>query len=246
MNAIIIDDEKKAVENLQMLLQEFCPGVTVVATANSAKEGIEKIKKLMPDVVFLDVQMPHKSGFDLLAEITDRKFLVIFTTAYSEYAIQAFKVNAIDYLLKPIDVKQLKESVTRSEKYLKDGNYKKSEMNELLNGLKELNKVNKISISSQEGITYLEPETVLYMSADSNYTHIHTITGKKYTIAKTLKEVEETLSPNLFFRIHIATIVNLKHIDRYVRGEGGYVVMSNGTSLEVAKRRKQELLEIMA
>ena len=243
--ALIVDDEKKAAENLCLLLQEHCPSIQICASVHSAREGYEKIKEHSPEIVFLDVNMPFSSGFDMLELIPNPSFEIIFVTAYDKYAIEAFKVNAIDYLLKPIDIKLLQKAVQKAEKRINEKHVDPDAIKKLLNSLKKDSKIPKIAISSQEGISYVDSDLVTYLSADSNYTHVYLNDGKKYTISKTLKDIENTL-PDSFFRIHIATVVNLKHIDKYVRGEGGYVIMNNGISLEVAKRRKQELLERLA
>jgi len=189
--------------------------------------------------------MPYMSGFDMLAQVKEINFEIIFITAHDQYAIEAFKVNAVDYLLKPIEIKLLKKALEKAEKRIEGKQYDPSAIQKLISSFKTPTKISKIAISSQEGIIYVEASEVLYLNADSNYTHIHLSNGKKYTVAKTLKDMEESL-PDTFFRIHIATIINLQHIEKYVRGEGGYIIMNNGTSLEVAKRRKQELLERLA
>jgi len=240
---IVIDDERKAAENLEILINEFCPDIKIVDLAHSSKEGIDKIQMHAPDLIFLDIEMPFMSGFDMLAKITLANFEVIFTTAHDEFAIQAFKVNAVDYLLKPVIIDDLKSSVSKAIDRIRLKQNNPDVLAQMIRYFEVQAKTRRIPIGNSESINYIETNQVLYLCADSNYTHVYLLNGKKLTMSKTLKDVEEHLPHDTFFRIHIGTIVNLTHISKYIRGEGGSVIMSNGINLEVAKRRKHELLE---
>jgi two-component system LytT family response regulator len=245
MNALIIDDEVKGAELLQLLLELVSSDVKVIGICNSGKDGIEKIKLLKPDVVFLDINMPGMSGFEMLNKIEDINFEIVFTTAYDEYAIKAFKINAADYLLKPIDSDDLANAINKvKNRLLKKDDSPLLKIEELLKALKPDKVVNdRLPINTSDGIIFVPYEEVQYLIASSNYTDIFLENGKKYTATKTLKDFEDTLPETIFYRIHNAHMVNIKHVVKYVRGDGGYVVMKNGESLEVSRRKKVEFLE---
>ena len=245
IKALIIDDEVNGAESLQRLITLVSTEVEVIGLCNSGKTGIESIKLLKPDIIFLDVDMPGMSGFEMLGKIDNRVFEVVFTTAYDEYAIKAFKVNAVDYLLKPIDADDLMNAINKVEERL-DKKYESSvlKIEELLKSLKpEKATPNRLSISTTDGIVFIPFDEVQYLIASSNYTDIFLVNGKRYTASKTLKDFEDVLPDTVFYRIHNAHIVNVKQIEKYVRGDGGYVVMKNGESIEVSRRKKQDLLD---
>ena len=252
LNAIIVDDEVSGVNGLEKLLKKYCPDVNLLGSAKSIGEAEQKISLLLPDLVFLDIEMPFGSGFDLLDRITKKDprgknigFEVIFTTAYSQYAIKAFKHNAIDYLLKPIDPDELLFAVKKcEEKKAREGmDIKKIE--KLLLSLSPSNKVQKLPVHTLEGIIYIMPDKVLRLEADGNYTQIHLEGGQKFTSSRALKEYEEMLPSHEFFRIHKTNLVNLNHVQQYNKGEGGEVIMSDGTVLEVSRYKKAELLPLL-
>lgn len=245
MNALIIDDEVNGAESLQRLIELISKDVNVLGLCHSGKEGIEKIKLLKPEIIFLDVDMPGMSGFEMLSKIDDKYFEIIFTTAYDEYAIKAFKVNATDYLLKPIDADDLTNAIAKvKERFNKKNDSTVLKIEALLQTLKpEKVTIARLPINTNEGIIFVPFDEVQYLIASSNYTDIFLMNGKKYTATKTLKDFEDTLPKNIFYRIHNAHMVNIKHVVKYVRGDGGYVVMKNGESLEVSRRKKVEFLE---
>jgi two-component system LytT family response regulator len=240
LKAIIVDDELKARENLLILLHDFVNGIEVVALCQNISEAIEAIKLHSPEIVFLDIQLQRETGFDLLTKLKEINFEVIFTTAHTEYAIKAFKFSAIDYLLKPIDIEELKKAVSKVEKRV--GNTMTSRLTELVQNLKFGPAENfKIALPTLEGLIFVKIDDILYCEASSNYTQIFTLEGK-YLVSKTLKEYDELLSDHNFFRIHNSYLININSIKKYVKGEGGYVVLNNNTSLDVSKRKKEAFL----
>lgn len=240
MKAIIVDDEPKARENLQILLQDFVEGVEVVALCQNIAEATEAVKSNSPDVVFLDIQLQRETGFDLLTKLKEINFEVIFTTAYTEYAIKAFKFSAIDYLLKPIDIEELRKAVIKVEKRV--NNNMTNRLSQLVQNLKHGTPENfKIALPTLEGLVFVNVQEILYCEASSNYTKIFT-SHDKYLVSKTLKEYDELLSDHNFFRIHNSYLININSIKKYVKGDGGYVVLNNNTSLDVSKRKKEAFL----
>jgi two-component system LytT family response regulator len=241
VRCVLVDDEQKNLENLKILLEDFCEHAQVLALCQTVDDAIKAIQLHKPDIVFLDIQMQRETGFDLLAKIKPIDFEVIFITAHSEYAIKAFKFSAIDYLLKPIDIEELKRAVEKVEKKLNVNITERLE--QLVQNLKPAVGQNyNLAIPTADGLIFIKIETILYCAASSNYTEIFTADGKKYIVSRTLKEYEELLTEHNFFRIHNSFVINLNCIKKYVRGEGGYVIMSNDASLDVSKRRKEAFL----
>jgi len=240
LKALIVDDEPKARENLQILLHDFVEGVAVVGLCENIAEATEAVRLHSPDVVFLDIQLQRETGFDLLTKLKEINFEVIFTTAYTEYAIKAFKFSAIDYLLKPIDIEELRKAVGRVEKRV--SNNMTGRLTQLVQNLKQGSNENyKIALPTLDGLVFVKISDILYCEASSNYTQIFTA-EEKYLVSKTLKEYDDLLSDHNFFRIHNSYLININSIKKYVKGEGGYVVLNNDTSLDVSKRKKEAFL----
>lgn len=241
INAIIVDDELKSRESLKILLEEFCDNVTVKALCQDVAEAVQAIQQYKPDVVFLDIQLQRETGFDLLTRLGDFDFEVIFTTAYAEYAIKAFKFAAIDYLLKPIDIEELKRALSKVEKRMNDSIALR--LQQLMQNLKNTSSENyKLALPTTDGLVFVKMQDILYCEASSNYTEITVMDGKKYIVSRTLKEYEDMLGEHSFYRIHNSYLINLNAIKKYVRGEGGYVIMANDKSLDVSKRKKEGFL----
>ena len=241
IRGIIVDDELKSRESLKILLEDFCEGVEVIALCQNVDEAIEAIQRLNPDVVFLDIQLQRETGFDLLTRVKHFDFNVIFTTAYSEYAIKAFKFSAIDYLLKPIDIEELKRSLAKLEKRM--GSTITQRLEHLMQNMRSESSANfKLALPTTDGLIFVKVKNVLYCEASSNYTEITMEDNKKYIVSRTLKEYEDLLVDQDFFRVHHSTLINLNAIKKYVRGEGGYVIMNNDKSLDVSKRKKESFL----
>jgi len=242
LRSIIVDDELKSRESLKKMLATFCPNVEVNATCQNVAEALEAINQFDPEVVFLDVQMQRETGFDLLSNVKEISFEVIFTTAYSEYAIKAIKFAAIDYLLKPIDFDDLQKAISKVEKK-QNGNIT-DRLHHLIQNLKSGNSENyKLALPTAEGLTFVKTNEVLYCKASGNYTEIFMGDGKKHLVSRQLKEYEDILGGQNFFRIHHSYLINLNFIKSYVRGEGGYVIMNNDSALDVSRRKKEAFLE---
>lgn len=244
IKAIIVDDEKNNRIALLKLIEKFCPQVQVIAECDSVDAAIEVITAQQTDVVFLDVEMPGKNGFDLLAHYNYQcPFEVIFTTAYSQYAVKAFRFSALDYLLKPVDPEELVRAVHRlSVKKSEEVKNKQFELLEQKIGNKEIGK-KQLAISTLEGIYFASLDEIIHVDADSSYTKIYLISGDMIMSSKPLKYFEELLEDYDFVRVHQSHIINLKHIRRYVRGDGGQVIMANGAEIEVSRRKKEDLLD---
>jgi two-component system LytT family response regulator len=245
LRAIIIDDEINGVELMRYLLKENCPEIEVISFETNPQKAIEQIKKLKPDVVFLDIEMPIMSGFELLEELKRYSFHVIFTTAYDNYAVKAFKYNTIDYLLKPIIVEELKDAVNKLITKTKEDKGDIS-IEKLLATIKGSQINGKLSISGLNEIVYVEINNIIRLEADSNYTNVILSDGKKIVSSKTLKEYETMLNPDNFFRAHKAFIINLDHVEKFVKSEGGYIVTKDNFQVPVSREKRQELLAVLA
>lgn len=245
LKSIIVDDEAKSGESLKILIEDFCDDVQVCAICKTVDEGLLAIMEHHPDVVFLDIQMQRETGFDLLERLQEVTFEVIFTTAHSEYAIRAFRFSAIDYLLKPIDLEELRASLGKVKKKLSQGIT--ARLQQLMRNLKETSGENyKLALPTTDGLFFVKVSSIVYCEASSNYTEIVTDDGRKHIVSRTLKEYDEMLSEYNFYRIHNSYLINLNAVKKYVRGEGGSVVMITGQSLDVSKRKKEGFLARIA
>ena len=243
IKAIIIDDETHCRKTLDMLLKEYCPDVEVTEHCADAESGVEAIKNYKPDLVFLDIQMPFMNGFEMLEQFSEIPFAVVFTTGYDQYAIKAFRFSALDYLLKPIEPKELIAAVHKiqTQKQLPASEQFQMLLNKVSN--KE-NVFPKISVPTSDGYELIPVEQVLYCEAQDNYTYFHLKNKKKIIACRMLKEVEEQLNDFPFFvRVHHSFIVNIKEVTKYVRGEGGYLILSDESSVNVSRNRKEALLK---
>ena len=244
MKALIIDDEQHCITTLTWALKEYCTDVEVIGTAKNGMEGSEKIMALHPDLVFLDIEMPVMNGIDMLEKMEKTDFRVIFTTAYDQYAIKAIKLNASDYLLKPIDKDELMLAIDKI-KTSEGGQLNKEKIQLLRHNLQVITSLQKIAIPSAEGIMFFDLSTIVHLEASSNYTLIYFNNNTKVVSSRTLKEFEELLPSDIFFRCHHSHLINLKYITKYIKGEGGFVDLGNGRMVEISRRKKQEFLEII-
>ena len=243
IKSIIIDDELHCLESLSLLLKDYCPEVQLIEQCRSAKKGLEAIMKFKPDLVFLDIEMPLMNGFELLEQLPAISFAIIFTTSYDQYAIKAIRFSALDYLLKPIDPNEL---IIAIKKVQEERHLPMAEQFQML-----LNQIqgkgggfNKIAVPTAEGFELIPADQVLYCDANDNYTHFLLKNKSKIIACRTLKEIEEQLIDFPFFvRVHNSYMVNLNEVTRYVRGEGGHLVMSDGSSVSVSRSRKEALLK---
>jgi len=243
LKTVIIDDEPHAREKMLLLLQKYCPDVTVVGTAKDATEGLSLITSQQPDLVFLDIEMPVLSGFDLLRQLDTINFEIVFATAHDQYAIKAIKFSALDYLVKPIDFEQLQQSVQKAMKRISEKT-SAVQYQVLKENLQQKNPVmEQLAIPAQTGMLFIKVADILYCEADSNYTHIFMANGQKIVSSRTLKEYEELLKDNGFIRIHHSYLVNREYVKEYDRREGGQLVLKGGVSLTVSRRKKEEVME---
>ena len=241
LKTIIIDDEEDARTTLRAFIGSYCPNLEIVEEAEGVADGYRKIMAHGPDLVFLDIQMEDGTGFDLLEKIRTPEFSVIFCTAFDEYAIKAFKFSAIDYLLKPIDPDELIEAVGKAKKE------KKGQADRISNMMESHSSgsFDRITLSSQEGLTVVKLDNVQRLESDSNYTHFFLRSGEKITVPKSLKEYELILPTNRFYRTHQSHIINLDYVKKFVREDGGYVLMDDGAEVLVARRRKEDFIAVL-
>jgi two-component system, LytTR family, response regulator len=245
LKAILIDDELSSLQNLQQKLKEFCPDVDVIATAQKPEEAILLIQQHKPDVIFLDIEMPRMNGFRMLDEIGECDFDIIFTTAYNHYAVDAIRISAFDYLMKPIAIKDLQNAVERLAKHRQLQT--KDKLGVLKNSLSNTKSQDeKIVIPTNEGLEFIPINTILHIESSSNYSKIYFQNGKSIVVTKLLKDFEDMLLPYRFYRIHNSHLINLKYIEKYIKGEGGQVRLTNGTVIDVARRKKEEFLKLIA
>jgi len=244
LKAILVDDEINSLENLQKKLEEFCPDIRIVAAAQKPEEAVKLIRHHHPDVLFLDIEMPKMNGFRMLEELKDMNFDIIFTTAYNHYAIDAIRISAFDYLVKPIAVKELQNTVERlvSQHTLQT----REKLDILLQNLKNSkSQDDKIGISTNDGLEFLQIKDIVRIESSSNYSKIFLTDDHSILVTKLLKEFEEILVPYRFYRVHNSHLINLNYIRKYMRGEGGQVVMHNGDVIDVARRKKDEFMQIL-
>lgn len=242
--AIIIDDEAKGRLALKEKIKNYCSGIQVVAEAANGKEGILAIEQYHPQIIFLDIEMPGMSGFEMLNSLADKNFHIIFTTAYDQYAIKAIKYAAFDYLLKPVDIEELREAIAKIN-YL-ENNQTKKQIELLQQNIHHPKKLlNKLAIPTLEGLFFYDIKDITYLEALSNYTNIFFSDKSKIIASKTLKEFEELLPEDIFFRLHHSYIVNLNFIKRYIKGDGGQVELETGTFIDVSRRKKDEFLKVI-
>jgi len=240
MTAILIDDEKFSLAALQKDLERYCPEVQIVATCQSAKEARKAIRKWNPQVIFLDINMPYENGFELLESIESLEAQIIFTTAHEDYALEAFRVNAIDYLLKPIQRELLKQAVEKASR--NQGHPNTSDLLKQLRPMME-KRHSRIPVPTREGYEMIDTTKIIYAEADRNYTTFFLEGNQRVVLSKSLKECEEMLPVSSFCRIHHSHIINLDHLIRYMRGDGGQVTLSNDKTLSVSRNRKEDLLQ---
>lgn len=243
IKAVIVDDEENNIGALQSLLTQFCPEIDITGTAGNARQAFTVISELQPQLVFLDIEMPMGNGFDLLEKLMPVNFEVIFVTAFDQYAITAFKYSALDYLLKPVSIDDLKRAVSRSVLRIAEKNVNNRIETLIANFRNEAQGLKKIGLPTAEGLIFEEIENIIHLQAESNYTLVFIRNKKKMTITKSLKEFEDMLPASIFCRLHHSHIVNLNYITKYYKGRGGYVELSDGTTVEVSTRKKDDFLE---
>jgi two-component system LytT family response regulator len=245
LKAIIIDDEFSSLQNLQQKLTEFCPDVKIIAVSQKPEEAILLIRQHKPDIIFLDIEMPRMNGFRMLDELGELDFDIIFTTAYNHYAVDAIRISAFDYLMKPIAIKDLQNAVERLVKHRQGRT--KDKLDVLRHSLSSTkSQEEKIAIPTSEGLEFIPIKNIIHIESSSNYSKLFFTDGKSILVTKLLKDFEDLLSPYNFYRVHNSHLINLAYIKKYIRGEGGQVVMQNGEVIDVARRKKEEFLKLIA
>ncbi len=234
ITTVLVDDEEKSLKNLSILLADHCPDVTVVGTASNALEAVKLILDHKPNLVLLDVQMPGYSGFDVLENIKNSPSIIVFTTAHKDYAINALRKGAFDYLLKPLDVEELKLCVER----VRDKIAKSEAMPGQITGSRNI-----IELSVKDGIIFVKPEQIIRLEASGSYTTFFLENNVKHLVSKSMKEYEVFLDPGIFFRCHNSHIVNLKKVVKFLHNNGYYAELNNGAIIEIARRNKELFLE---
>ena len=246
LKAILIDDEPRGISSMQKLLQINCPDVQVIGSCTNADDAIQMVRTLHPDLIFLDIAMPVKNGFELLKELKGNSFEVIFVTAHNQFMIEAFHFSAIDYLLKPVEDNLLVDAVERAKHRIAEKSGSKN-VETFLHNLKQKHSPAKmrLCIPSLKGFQVIELDDILYAESSGNYTNLYFANNKMVCTSKPMHEYETLLEDAGFVRIHKSILVNLLHVKEYLRGEGGSVILSNGHEVEVARRKKEGFLNRM-
>lgn len=243
IKVILVDDEEKGRKTLKGLFSFIDQDIDIIGETDNINSAFELISSSSPDIVFLDIEMPSGTAFDLLNKFTSIPFEVVFVTAYSEYAIKAFKYSAFDYLLKPIDLDELNNTLTNyANKNKKDSS---DQIQLLLNLFQEKNH-KRIAIPETDGLSIVDTDDIIRCESDGNYTNIFLTDGSKLTSSKTLGEYEELLPTNIFFRIHRSHLINLNHIMKFVKNDGGYILMKDRSEIEISRRKKSDFIELLS
>lgn len=242
IRAIIIEDEAKSRELLQSLVEKNCPGVSIVAQAENVEQGVEAIRKHEPNLIFLDITMPDGTGFDLLSKVSNANFEIIFTTATDKFALKAIKYSALDYLLKPIDPEELKEAIGKIREK-KSGQNSIENLSFLLQNLRKADEnYSKITLPTGNAYEIVAVKDIIRCEAEGSYTHFFLSNGKKFLVSASLKHYEDLLPPDDFIRVHHQHLINMHHVIRFLKVDGGYAVMSDNTQVEISRRKKDAFL----
>jgi two-component system LytT family response regulator len=244
LRCVIVDDEKKSCNTLATLIERYTEGLEVCAVAGNVADGVRVINELRPQLVFLDISMPDGTGFDLLERIEDKKFGLVFTTAYDEYAIRAIKMQAIDYLLKPINIAELQQAVGKVKDKLQPSEQPGSSGLQLINNHPGHKYKDKIAVTVNGGLEFLQYTDIIHLTAKGSYTSICCRDQKTILSSHSLREHQDLLPPEYFFRTHHSHVVNLLHIKHFHRGDGGYIIMNDNTEVALSRRKKKEFLSL--
>ena len=241
LTTLIVDDEPDAVHFISSIIREYCPRLEIIGTAFSVKEGIKIILEKDPKLVFLDVEMPHGNGFDLLSQFPKKSFDVIFVTAFNHYAIRAIKFSAVDYILKPINIGEFREAVEKVIRKQTSSSHRNESYSSLLENLKAVSPF-RLAIPTGTGMEYLKTQEIIRIEADRSYSWFFLLDKRKILVSKNLKEYQELLNDSNFFRTHNSHLINLEHVRRYIRQEGGSIEMIDGTQVPLSRTRKDLFL----
>ena len=241
IKTVVIDDELNGRNIIKSFVEKYCSGIEVIAEADSVSSGINCIIDNKPDLVFLDIQMQDGTGFDLLEKLPKRNFKLIFVTSFDHYAIKAFKFSAVDYILKPVDPDQLIEAVEKVKAMTPSENVE-SKIDVLISNITSLE---KIALPASDGIRFIKISEIIRCESDNNYTLFYLTTKEKILVSKTLKDFELMLGGSNFFRVHKSHLVNLRFIAKYIPGEGGYLILEDGSHVDVSRRKKEGLMKVL-
>ncbi len=241
IQALIVEDEDNSKDILTALINKYCHQVEVLDCASDANEAVEKIELHKPDLVFLDIELPYGNAFDILSKLKEINFHIVFTTAYDEYVMKAIKVGAADYLLKPIDYLELAEAVEKIEKKIAERKIHLN-MEQFMATFPKQLQTNNLALPTMEGYSFIKLDEIIRIAAEGNYCKIYCINKQTYTITRQIHDIENKLPQGAFCRIHNSHIVNMNHVKEYVKGRGGYVVMIDGSNVDVSNRRKDQFL----
>ena len=243
VKVVIIDDENSGRNVIRQYLSLYCDDIEIIGEADSVKSGVELLSKESPDIVFLDIQMQDGTGFNLLEALPKRAFKVIFVTSFDQYALKAIKFSASDYILKPVDPDEFVEAVQRVQAEVAEQSPAKDErIDELLTNM---NNFSKVGLPTNNGILFYKVDDIVRCEADGAYTQFFMNNGEKVLVAKNLKVYEDLFADNKFLRVHKSHLINTAYIDKYINGDGGSVIMADGSCVEVSRRKKDELLSMM-
>ena len=244
LRVIIIDDEKNGIDALSYELKEFEDKVEIVDKCLSGMEGIKSIEKNSPDMIFLDIEMPGMNGFEMLENIDNIDFDIVFTTAYNQFALKAFEISAMAYLLKPVQHSDLDKVISKAIKHLEEP-YIQKQLEMLFDYLKHKNpNFPTVALPTMDTIEFVEIKTIINCISDGNYTYIFTTAGDKFYVSKTLKEVEKMMEGHNFVRVHHSHLVNILHVKRYIKGRGGELILKNGEVIPVSRTKKDDLMRL--
>ncbi len=244
MKTILVDDEENSLDILEIELKEYCPQVEIVAKCKSGKEAIAAVHEFNPDVVFLDIEMPQMNGFEVLKNLEDQEFDVIFVTAYDQFALKAFEFSAVDYLLKPIVKERLIAAVEKVSS-LAETSISAEQLNMLMTNFQSYwQSQPRVALPTSEGLEFVSVDQIIYAQSESNYCWVFFDDGSKIFLSKTLKDLEGLLAKHGFIRIHQSYLINADFIKRYVRGQGGYIILSNGAKVPVSRSKKEVILNL--
>lgn len=246
VTAVIIDDEKGARETLKNMLRVYCQDVELVGEAESIDVALPLIWKETPNIIFLDIEMPKGSGFDLADKLKETDSKIIFTTAYSKYALRAIKASAFDYLLKPIEITELKESIAKTQTKINESKSKILDKQNNLASSNNDNGKNKLAIPSSDGYDIINTDDIIFCEANRNYTTFYLVSKLIVVASKTLKEYEKLLPEKTFIRVHQKYLVNFNYVVKYIRGRGGFIIMSNGIQVPISQGKKAQLNKLLS
>lgn len=246
INAIIIDDEADGRNALRLALQKFFPEVMVKGIYETPLKGLEGIAEIKPNLVFLDIQMPQMSGFDLLKQLSPINFEVIFVTAFDQYAIKAIRFGALDYLLKPIDIDDLRLALEHAKDRIEKQHTSSFQYQSVIsNSHRTHGKLERIAVPTLEGIEFFNTDDIIFCEADGSYTNLQLKGNHRKLVSRNLKDFENLLEDSGFCRVHHSYLINLHHIQKYVKGDGGYVLMTENHHVDISRRKKEEFLSLL-